>query len=108
MGEQIISSYDDEIVSKYLIDQDFNNRSLIKIIVDNNLNTLLSHPKTTAFLDYQWIGASNECDGTLDDSSIICYLRTSTLKSIKGKKITNSDRLMMRYKWPGDERNYPV
>jgi hypothetical protein len=89
LGNQIIGNFDDDKIEKVFMDLDFQERTLLKIISDNSFSPLFASYKVNILLEEIWVGKkSYECDGDLDDFSIIRYLAGSSVKKIPGKKMT--------------------
>ena len=63
------------------MEQDFTDRTVLKIITDNNFMALLQDPKTSALLGELWMGQnSKDCDGKLSDFSLLEFMATSPIK----------------------------
>jgi hypothetical protein len=54
LGDHIIDNYDDDKISKIFLDQDFKDRTLLKIITDNSFAPLFSSDKVNILLEEIW------------------------------------------------------
>lgn len=92
LGDKLLDNFDDEKIEKVFLDTDFKDRNLLKIITDNYFGPLFSSYKVNVLLNQVWDGKNTfDCDGITQDFSLIAYLKTSSIKNIKGKKLTPSE-----------------
>eukprot|EP00347_Sterkiella_histriomuscorum_P019128 403342842 len=87
LGSKIINNLDEDRLSKVMLDQDFKDRTLIKIITLNGFKRLFTSYKVDILLEEIWVGKKTfECDGNLEDLSMLTYLLWVPIKKLKGKK----------------------
>ena len=80
LGGYFIDNLDDQHVEKIFLDVDFTNRTVLKIITMNGFEELCISDKVDVLLSEIWEGKETyECDGQLNDFSIINYLATSSV-----------------------------
>ena len=88
----------DDKITKVLLDKDFKERTLLKIITNNNYRVLLTSYKVDVLLSEIWEGKNTfECDGDVSDFSKLTYLATSSIKKIKGKPITLNEIINSKF-----------
>lgn len=80
LGSNIIENIEDEKIERVFLDSDFRDRTVLKIATMNEFGTLCESHKVSILLEEIWQGKKTyECDGDLDDFSIINYLATSKI-----------------------------
>jgi hypothetical protein len=70
LGQKILDDLNDDHLKKYLLDRDYKERTVLRIITDNKFYPLLSCEKVNRLIQEIWVGVkSYECDGKLSDLS---------------------------------------
>lgn len=89
------------------MDTDFLDRTVLKLITDYEYEPLLLDDKVSALLDELWVGKeSYECDGQITDYSMLSFLVSSRIKSLKGKKLEYQALLSNNFKVFIEEENF--
>ena len=69
-------------------DTDFQDRTVLKLIIQNQFEPLLRDVKISALLELLWVGKNSyNCDGKLSDFSLLSYLSTAQLRKLPGQDI---------------------
>ena len=78
-------------VNEMLMERDFMNRTVLKVITDNRFYPLLKSDKVIRTIDMLWIGElSRDCDAKLSDISSLMSLSQSTkLDFLQPFKVVN-------------------
>jgi hypothetical protein len=67
------------------MESDFLDRTVLKNITDNGYEPLTRNFKVEALLDELWVGRlTYECDGRLEDYSMLNYLLSAPIKKLPG------------------------
>ena len=75
LGQQLITNIDSENIHKIMLDEDMKSRSVLTAIISNNFQELTQNEKIDTFLHEIWFGSEYyECNGTLQDFSIMCHI----------------------------------
>jgi hypothetical protein len=87
LGESIIAEMDDgpttSIVRDIFMDEDFKNRTVLNIIVNNGYHHLCSDSKVAKLIDELWVGVlTYGCDGKINNFSKLSYMSDSPLKNL--------------------------
>lgn len=94
LAEKIMENTDDDLVERIFMDLDFRNRTLFNVVSTYSLQTFIMSSKVNALLDSIWEGVhTNECDGSLDDFSMLTYLAASDVVEIPGRKLSVKELL---------------
>jgi hypothetical protein len=106
LGKKIVSNLEgDDIVEKIFLDKDFLNRTVLKIIIDNNNYKILSNHKIDELLNDIWHGKEfYKCNGSLADFSQLSYLNSNPLRVLPHKKIKLRDLLKNNFKLRIDKK----
>lgn len=89
LGDKIVDNFEDDKIEKAFLDSDFKDRTILKIVTDNDFQPIFSSYKIDVLLQEVWEGKNTyECDGSIADFSLITYLATNTVKKIPGKLFT--------------------
>lgn len=88
LGNKITDNFEDDKIEKVYLDKDFYDRTLLKIITDNGFAPLFHSDKVGILLEKIWDGKhTDDCDGALDDFSIVMHLFQTPVQKIPGKEI---------------------
>lgn len=80
LGANIIENLEDEKIERVFLDTDFRDRTVLKIATMNSFKELCESYKVSILLEEIWQGKKTfQCDGDLEDFSIINYLATSKI-----------------------------
>lgn len=94
LGDKILDTFNDKMLSKVFLDTDFKNRTLLKIITFNKFELLFENYKVAVILEEIWQGKSTfECDGEIKDFSLLTHLVSAPIKRLKNQKIVMRDLL---------------
>jgi hypothetical protein len=94
LGEKVVENLDDSLIENVFLERDFKNRTLIKIVTTYSLKSFIKSGKVQVLLDSIWEGLhASDCDGHLDDFSLLTFLAKGTMKHIPGKKPTLKELL---------------
>lgn len=89
---KVIDNIDSDHIELFFLDRDFKDRTLLKIVTVYNFRGFLKSGKTTILLESIWQGMNTtECDGRLDDFSLMTFLIKSKTHYIPGKKVSYMD-----------------
>jgi len=70
LGKKIVQNLDNDKVEKMFLDTDFLNRTVLKIIIEHNIYSILSNHKIDELLDDMWHGKEYyKCNGRVSDYS---------------------------------------
>lgn len=99
LGDKILDNLDEDHIEKYFMDRDFKNRSVLKIITENNFSPLLSSEKINILIEEIWVGKKTyECDGKITDFSLLSYIANSKIRRLPGKKVNPLELLNNNFK----------
>ena len=85
LGEAIIGNMDQEKIRPVFLDEDYGDRTVLHIIVENGFECLMSDPKVIALLDELWGGTqSYNCDGKMQNWSMLTFIAGAPLKNLPG------------------------
>ena len=88
LGKKIIENMEDSKVNKVFLDNDFKDRTVLKLITINDFVPLMGNAKISILLDEIWVGKHTyECDGRLSDFSMLTYLASAPIKKLPGQRI---------------------
>jgi hypothetical protein len=91
---KVIDNIEMEYIETYFLDRDFRDRTLLKIVTMYNFKGFLHSNKTTILLDSIWQGMNtSDCDGRVDDFSLMHFLYKSKTHYIEGKKMSYVDMI---------------
>lgn len=66
---------EDQQIDATFLDRDFLERTVLKIITENEYAPLMSSPKVSVLIQSMWAGKKTyECDGKSSDYSILSHL----------------------------------
>jgi hypothetical protein len=90
---------DEDKVSKVLLETDFRDRTVIKNITIYNFSDILHSFKVNILLEDLWEGVNTrECDGTLNNFSMLTYLSGSTVRRLPGGHVKASELITNNFK----------
>lgn len=99
LGEKLIENMDEDIVESIFMDNDFLDRTTLKLITDFEYEPLLKDVKVSGLLDELWVGKNSyECDGRVTDFSMLTFLSSAPIKKLPGKKIEPKALLSNNFK----------
>jgi hypothetical protein len=85
LGDKILDNLEDDHIEKFFMDRDFKNRTVLKIITDNDFQILLSSEKINILIQEIWVGKKTyACDGKLTDFSLLTYMAKSKIRKLPG------------------------
>jgi hypothetical protein len=94
LAEKVMDNTADELVERIFMDLDFKNRTLFNIVSTYSLRSFMMSDKVNGLLDSIWEGVhTSECDGSLDDFSMLTYLAASNVIGIPGRKLSVKEML---------------
>jgi hypothetical protein len=83
LGENIIDCMDNDIIRDIFMDEDFKNRTVLNIIVNNGYHHLCADSKVAKLIDELWVGVlTYECNGKINNFSKLSYMSSSPLKNL--------------------------
>lgn len=75
LGLKLVENMEDTIIESIFTETDFSDRSVLKIICENEYELLMKDPKVSDLLDLLWVGKNTyDCDGRVTDFSLLSYL----------------------------------
>lgn len=99
LGDKLLDNLEDDNIEKFFLDLDFKNRTVLRIVTDNDFSPLLSSEKINILIEEMWIGKKTyECDGKISDFSLLNNLAKTKIKKIVGKNISLSEVLNTNFK----------
>lgn len=79
---------DEDIVESIFTETDFLDRTVLKLISDNEYEPLMRDQKISDLLDLLWVGKNSyECDGRITEFSLLSYLAIAKVRKLNGQKI---------------------
>jgi hypothetical protein len=90
---------DDKIVRDIFMDEDFKNRTVLNIIVNNGYHFLCADAKVATLIDELWVGVlTYDCDGKINNFSKLSYMSDSPLKNLPKQQIKLADLFRSDFK----------
>lgn len=99
MGKRLIDNIELEVASKIFLDIDFKDRTVLKIITSNSYIPLMQNEKVSIILGEVWVGKpSFECDGKMEDFSLLTFMLNNHLKRLPGKNISIKELISSNFR----------
>lgn len=99
---------DKEVVNVLYMDVDFLDRTTLKLISENEYETLILNFKVDALLDQLWSGKSNECNGYVSDYSLLTYLASAPIRKLPGQMIEFDSLTFNNFKDQIEKETFPI
>lgn len=76
MGAKLIENMDESIVESIFTETDFLDRTVLKMITQNQYEPMMKNHRISDLLDLLWVGknSQNDCDGRVANFSLLTYL----------------------------------
>ncbi len=100
LGDKILDTFDDEMLSKVFLDTDFKDRTLLKIITMNKFEELFQNYKVGVILEEIWQGKNTfECDGEIADLSLMTHLLKAPIRRLKNTRVNFKDLIFVGFNY---------
>ena len=99
LAKIISDGVEDSLFFNVFFDTDFKDRTLMRIISENEYDKLFKSERIDLLLHEIWQGeGTNSCNGTIIDFSVLQYLFYTPIKAIKGQEVSIKSILGLKYK----------
>ena len=99
LGKKIIQNMENEKIEKIFLDTDFKKRQVLKIIIENNIYSILADRKIDELLEDMWNGKEfGKCNGRIVDFSHVVSLYNQEISVLPNKKLKFVDLIQWGFK----------
>jgi len=102
--QKLSENLNEDLVKRVYMDTDFRGQTLLRLIVNLDLEPLVTTQKVEELIEKLWVGKDTyECDGTLKYFSKLGYLSHNSFRILPGKEFTMEDLVKQDYSPQLDE-----